>query len=582
MAKNLKQRQAKSILKVKDLKKHYGDQVILENVQFELKEGDCVGLVGYNGAGKTTLANLLYGKLSPDGGSITRKKELKIGYLLQSVDYSVHDFKGVLADQSGDRLFETTKKSGLEKVQKWEEDRLHHLSGGEKLKLALAHVWSSKPDLLILDEPTNHLDFQGIDWLVNQLKTFKGAVLIISHDRYFLDMTVSHIFELEYRTLKEFKGNYSYYRDEKKRLFEEQRHQYEVQQRYKEKIEGQMENLKNWSDKAHRESTKQGSPSERKQIGFKEYNRVKAKKMDIQVRSKMKRLTAELDKNKIEKPNEEVKVMFQFDASGKRGKRILEAKGLEKNFEDLQLIKKSHFYIKHGERIGIIGKNGAGKTTLIRMFQDIEGVTSGELWKSESMKLAYLSQDVNDLQENVPVLDALDLHEREQILRARTIFANIGLSEDKLQQTIGSLSLGERTRVKLVSMILKDYDVLILDEPTNHLDLPSREQLEETLNEFEGTIMIVSHDQYFINKLCDKLLVFEDGMVRRVEMSLDEYNAKAKKEFNESDIEKELLKIDNQLTAVLGKLSVISREDPTFNELDAEYGRLLKEKKKLT
>lgn len=582
MAKNIKQRQANSILKVKDLKKQYGDGVILENVQFELKEGDCIGLVGYNGTGKTTLANLLYGKLSPDGGSITRKKELKIGYLLQSVDYSVLDFKDVLADQSGDRLFETTKKLGLEKVQKWEEERLHHLSGGEKLKLALAHVWSTKPDLLILDEPTNHLDFQGIEWLVNQLRTFKGAVLIISHDRYFLDMTVSHIFELENRTLKEYKGNYTYYREEKKRLFEEQRHQYEVQQRYKEKIEGQMENLKNWSDKAHRDSTKKGSPSERKQMGLKEYNRVKAKKMDIQVRSKMKRLTAELSKNKIEKPNEEAKVMFQFDASGKRGKRILEAKGLEKNFGDLQVIKKSHFYIKHAERIGIIGRNGAGKTTLIRMFQNIEAVTSGELWKSESMKLAYLSQDVNDLREDVTVLNALDLHEREQILKARTIFANIGLNEEKLQQTIGSLSLGERTRVKLVSMILKDYDVLILDEPTNHLDLPSREQLEETLNEFEGTIIIVSHDQYFINKLCDKLLVFENAVVRRVEMKLNEYYAKAKKESDESDRENDLMTIDNQLTAVLGKLSVISREDPAFNELDAEYGRLLKEKKKLT
>jgi macrolide transport system ATP-binding/permease protein len=296
----------------------------------------------------------------------------------------------------------------------------------------------------------------------------------------------------------------------------------------------------------------------------------------------MKRLTAELEKNKIEKPQEEAKVLFQFDSSGKRGRRVLEAKDLEKTFGQLPLIKKSHFYIKHGERIGMIGKNGAGKSTLIRIIQGMEDVTGGELWKSETMKIAYLSQDVNDLKEDETVLRALDLHEREQILRARTIFANMGLPEEKIQQTIGSLSLGERTRVKLVSMILKEYDVLILDEPTNHLDLPSREQLEETLDEFEGTIIIVSHDQYFINKLCDKLLVFEDGTVRRVEMKLDDYFSKSKSESNETDIEKELLKIDHQLTAVLSKLSVISRDDPSFELLDAEYSRLLKAKKKLT
>ncbi|UOK59412.1 ATP-binding cassette domain-containing protein [Bacillus sp. OVS6] len=259
MGKNerLKQRSANTILNVKDVKKQYGDKVILENIQFELKQGDCAGLVGYNGAGKTTLANLIFGKLLPDEGSIYRKKDLKVGYLMQSVDYTVHDFKGVLEDQSFEAIFETTKKLGLEKVQNWEDDRLHHLSGGEKLKLALAHVWASNPDLLILDEPTNHLDYQGIEWLVDQLRTFSGAVLIISHDRYFLDRTVSYIFELENKKMVEYKGNYTAYRIEKKRLLEEQKHQYEVQQRYKAKIEGQMENLKNWSDKAHRESTKQ-------------------------------------------------------------------------------------------------------------------------------------------------------------------------------------------------------------------------------------------------------------------------------------------------------------------------------------
>ncbi|WP_411334941.1 ribosomal protection-like ABC-F family protein [Metabacillus indicus] len=577
MAKN--KRNEKAIVKINGLTKHYGDKAVFENVSFDIRAGDRAGLAGYNGTGKTTLANLLFGALEPDKGSITRKADLKIGYLLQSVDYSVQHFKDALNSQGDQTMLEAAGRLGLQKVADWEEERLLHLSGGEKLKLALAQVISSNPDLLILDEPTNHLDYHGIEWLADWLQTFKGAVLIISHDRHFLDRTVSHIFELNNKKLKEFKGNYTAYRQEKKRQLEEQKHDYEEQQRHKAKIEGQMENLRSWSEKAHRNSTKQGSLSERRQMGYKEYHRAKAKKMDVQVRSKMKRLEAELVKNKVEKPLEEAVVQFEFDAAGKRGKRIFEAKGLQKSFDGRTLIESSHFYVKHGERIGVIGRNGAGKTTLIRILQGIEALSGGELWKSPTLKIACLSQDVGDLNADESVLDAMHAVGRDKLLEARTLLANMGLKEEKIEQKIDCLSLGERTRVKLAGLILNEYDCLILDEPTNHLDLPSREQLEETLSQFEGTLIIISHDRYFVEKLCDKLLVFENGSIRRAEMKIGEYYS-ALKNGNTvtNDDEEKLLKVNNRLTAVIGKLSLINRDHPEFQEYDNEFARLIREK----
>jgi macrolide transport system ATP-binding/permease protein len=563
-----------TIVKVRELSKSFVDRKILDNIQFDIKNGERIGLVGYNGTGKTTLANILFGKIMPDKGIIEKSSELKIGYLLQSIDYELNDFQEFLEND----LLLHTSQLGLTKVTEWEEKRLDHLSGGEKLKLALSMVWASKPDFLILDEPTNHLDIKGIEWLISELKEFQGPVLIISHDRYFLDMTVTRVFELENGKVHFYNGNYSDYRKEKQLRNENQKHQYTVQKRYKENIEKQMEQLKNWSDKAHRDSTKQGSASERRQLGFKEFHRVKAKKIDNQVKSKMKRLQSELEKNKVEKPVEEGKVRFQFDSHGKRGKRIIEADMLSKSFDNRTLFQNSQFYINHGERIGLIGKNGCGKTTLIRMILGEEPVTDGELWRSESLKIAYLSQDVQDLPEGKWAIEALGFTDKQDIFRARTLLANLGLKEELITKPTGTLSLGERTRVKLVDLLMKEYDVLILDEPTNHLDLPSREQLETTLSEFTGTIITVSHDNYFLNKLCDRLLVFENQSIKRLEMTPEDFLYGGRKNKGKKE---DLMVIENRLASILGELSLIDQKDPKYFLLDKEFNDLLKKKRNL-
>ncbi|MGM0873321.1 MAG: ribosomal protection-like ABC-F family protein [Bacillota bacterium] len=559
-----------SILQARNLKKYFGEKQVLEDLSFDLNGNDRIGLVGSNGAGKTTLANIIYGDLEPDFGTLKTDQHSRIGYLLQSVNYTVNAYKHLSAE-----FLERANELGLKKVYSWQEERFSHLSGGEKLKIALAQIWSTNPDILILDEPTNHLDIQGVNWLVNQLKEFNGAVIVISHDRYFLDKTVTKVFDLELGKLTIYEGNYSVYRAEKKRRYEEQLHQYDVQQKYKARVEGQMTQLKQWAGKAHRTMSEQE--------GFKEFHGVKAKKLDKAIKSKMKRLNQELEKNKVEKPSEEKKVRFQFEASKKRGKRIVEAKNLSKMFENRTLFKESYFYINNGERIGIIGPNGSGKTTLLNMLVGNDTITDGELSKSESVKIAYLSQDVADMPLSQTAINALNLSESEKLFQARTTLANMGMKADKLNQPIETLSLGERTRIKLTNMLISEYDLLILDEPTNHLDLASREQLEETLSEFAGTILIVSHDYYFINKLCDKLLVIEDNKIKRVEMNLEQFEVSKKQQSTpgKQQIEDELLRVNTEISAVLGELSLLTTESDKYKELDTTFLSLTKRKRDL-
>ncbi|MCM3573870.1 ABC-F type ribosomal protection protein [Mesobacillus subterraneus] len=570
------------IMKIRGIQKSFKEKQILQNAEIDIKQDSRIGLVGNNGAGKTTLANIISGSLLPDEGFIdTFNKTLNIGYLKQSTEYSIDELKDSNS-LSGSDLFQISSQLGLNKDIDWADPDWSKLSGGEKLKISLASVWASRPDLLILDEPTNHLDLQGVEWLIDELKTFTGAVIIISHDRYFLDRTVKEIIEIEDGSTKLFKGNYTSYRKEKERLYEIQLHHYEIQQKHKQQIEQQMANLKNWSEKAHRDSTKQGSASERRQIGFKEYHRMKAKKMDNQIKSKMKRLNQELEKNEVKAPKEEAKVRFDFQDSRKKGKRIIEASDLSKCFGSRFLFVKSHFYMNHGDRMALLGKNGSGKTTLVKILLGEETASSGEVWVSETTKIGYLSQDVSDLPLHQTALEYTGLTDRESIGRARTIFANIGLPEEKLTVPINNLSLGERTRIKLVMMLLGELDLLILDEPTNHLDLASRESLEKTLLNFQGSLLVVSHDVYFQEKISDKLLLIDDGKISRKEFGMKEYNTRKPSPDPSCKERAELLMVlQNEINAIIGRLSFMTRDEPGYEQLDKDLSGLLRKKREL-
>ncbi|WP_113671549.1 ribosomal protection-like ABC-F family protein [Vallitalea guaymasensis] len=566
------------LLKCINIKKEFKDRIILENINFHVEMGDRIAVVGNNGAGKTTLANIITGNLNQDSGQlIWHKKNIKIGYLHQSTYYTQGEFNHMVmtSDKIGiSDFFHTSKELGVDNIEDYNTLRLENLSGGEKTKLALAKVWAQKPELLILDEPTNHMDYEGVRWLITNIKKYEGTIIIISHDRYFMDQVCNRVIEIESGIANCYKGNYSAYYTEKKKRYESQLHQYQVQEKNKEAIKKEIIRLKQWSSKGHRDSTKKE--------GYKEKYRVRAKKKDKQVKSKIKKIE-KLNYEGIEKPQEEQKITFQFNNNSKSNK-VLEANNIGKRFDDKSLFENSSFYIKSKEKIGLYGRNGCGKTTLIKAILNEIKLDDGEIYLSPSTKIAYLSQDVGEMDIDKTVLQFFDIDDYQVRGTLQTLLANMGFTKKMVNTKIKNLSLGEKTRVKIAYMIMMENNVLILDEPTNHLDLHSREMLEKTLGDYQGSIIIVSHDRYLLEKLCDKVLIFEDGKIYRKEDSFKEYMLKLENKdirCNEKVTEERLIIVENRIAKILGEISLLNVQDERYTILDEEFKLLIQEKKEL-
>ncbi len=590
------------------VKKEFGETTILKDINFEVVEGDRVAVVGINGAGKTTMANIIYGTLGMDGGSILwYKKDIEIGYLHQQGNYSHKTFQDTKKDNFSNKgedinfkedFYQISSELGMEKVSQWEEERLSNLSGGEKMKIALANIWALNPDFLILDEPTNHLDYGGVQWLIQELKKYRGTILIISHDRYFLNESVNKIIEVKDGKAEIYKGNYSFYREEKQRRYESQLHQYQIQESMKEAIRGEIDRLGNWSDKAHRDSRKK----EQLGIGKKEYFRKKAKKKDKQIKSKIKRLE-KIDVTGIDKPKEDKKINFGFEAASLKGRRIIEGKSMEKAYGNRQLFSHSSFYVKRGEKVGIFGDNGCGKTTFLKILLGDETLDKGEIFISSSVGKGYLSQETLDVDKSMKVIDLFNFISREEQGKIRTLLANMGFDEKMINKPVGTLSLGELTRVRMTKLILNNEELLILDEPLNHLDIYSREKLEEALLDYNGTILVVSHDRYMLQNLCDVLLVFKENKIIRVNGSAKEYlegldkatqgNSEVKENkiskenqeeniLKERKIKEEKLIIENEIAFVLGEFSKYAFGSKEYEELDKKFKKLIEQRKRFS
>jgi macrolide transport system ATP-binding/permease protein len=436
------------------------------------------------------------------------------------------------------------------------------LSGGEKLKIRLAKGFAVAPHLLLLDEPTNHLDRESTQLLVNQIKSFHGTIIVVSHDRFFLDTVATKIWSLENTKLIEQKGNYSHYQKIREQRRLTQAREYEKQQKKIEHIENQISELTSWSQKAHAQSTKQE--------GIKEYYRVKAKRMDSQVKSKRKRLEKELEQTKVDRVEEDVLVRFSLDANPKVGKRFLEVKNLKKQFGNRILFEKTNFTIQHGEKVALIGPNGCGKTTFLNIIMGQENA-EGDIWVSPAANIGYLTQQVFDLPlEQTPE----QLFKRETFKergKVQNLMKHLGFTASQWSEPIEQMSMGERVKCKLMLFILEDKDILILDEPTNHLDLPSREQLETTLAEYRGTLVVVSHDQYFLSKTTSVQLIFENQRIqKKVTQTTEQVDSLAEQR----------LKLETERQEVLGKLSFLSSKGPDYIELDQRFNELTKKIKR--
>lgn len=542
----------KEIMKLHNIRYEVGDQLLFEKVNASVQHKDVIGIIGNNGAGKSTLLQLLNEDIKPVDGQIQwLTRDLDVVFVVQEA--KIHF--------SANKSVEETRL-----LEKWSVPVLPYeqLSGGEKLKVRLAQGFAREADLLLLDEPTNHLDSQSLDLLQKHIKEYKGTIILVSHDRYFLDAVATKIWAIEDKKLIEHKGNYSGYMKARKDKRLVQQREYEKQQKMTEQIQGQIKELNTWSQKAHAQSTKKE--------GVKEYYRVKAKRMDAQVKSKQKRLEKELAKRNVEAVTEEHSVQFSITANNKVGKRFLEVKGLSKSFGERTLFQDVHFTIKHGERIALTGANGSGKSTLLKMIVG-SVIGKGDIWVSPAANIGYLSQEVFDLPFDSTPEQLFYKETFEERGRVQTLMKHLGFTAAQWREPIELMSMGERVKCKLMAYILEDKDVLLLDEPTNHLDLASREQLEETLAQYNGTLLIVSHDRYFLEKTTTSQLVITDTGIRKQWQS----HAPAR------DDKKELrLKLETERQEILGRLSFMLPQDKEYPKLDAKFNELTQKLKELS
>ena len=520
------------LLTLQNVNKSFVMNEVLKDVNLTLQAGQRMGLVGVNGSGKSTLLRLISGAMEPDSGTVSLVRGATVGMLTQDADIQsdltiqeelervfepvrqmearLRQMEAEMAEKHGDptafeqlshaysRLMDRFEDAGgyewpsriqgvlagLGFARGRETQRASLLSGGEKTRLCLARLLLTQPDLLMLDEPTNHLDLASTQWLEDTLKKYRGTVLVISHDRYFLNAVCDCMAELSMKRLTQYQGNYDRFAVQRQANLERQLKEYKLQQA---------------------EIARQEAIIAR----YRMYNREKSIKAAESREKRLEKL------ERIERPVSEQKVRFNFTARRRTGDDVLMVKDLKKGFEGRTLFEHLDLHLRAGDRVAVIGPNGVGKTTLLNIIAGKLMQDAGTVAFGSNVDLGYYDQQQAQLHPEKTVLDELwDDFPRLEADRIRGVLALFLLTGEDVFQTVGTLSGGERGRVALAKLMLKQDNVLLLDEPTNHLDMDSREVLEAALDDFEGTILTVSHDRYFINKVATKVIEMSaDGAV---------------------------------------------------------------------
>lgn len=493
---------------------NYGGNDIFKGVSFQVETGEKLAIVGPNGVGKSSLLRLIAGVDQPAEGQITHYvqsscgfltqqfEQTKAGTVLEALEQAMPD--GVLIRSPGEAL----KKFAFAGR---ETQKLAQLSGGEKTRLQLARIWLSGAELLLLDEPGNHLDTENLEWLENFIKQYPDTVILVSHDRYFLDRTINRVIELSHDGATSYAGNYSFYYRSKMEKRARDEKTFQDQQKQVQKLNDAIHEQKVWAGQAHDHAAKKAL-----QLGWKKggkvYYRSKAKKIDRRMKNNIKRLER-LEEERIARPPKDRAIDLAFTAERRARKEILLAEDIAKAFGRRNLLAGSKFSLKYGEKAALLGPNGAGKTTLLRMIAGQEAVDKGEIWISPSLRLGCLEQEIQFLDRQRSVLEELAGVCPDQG-RIRRLLADLLLTGNEVFKPCGVLSMGEKVRVALAKLLLGSYDLLLLDEPTNYLDLPSREKLEEALEAFGGSLILVSHDRYLLERVAQTVWIIENGQVR--------------------------------------------------------------------
>lgn len=534
------------LLQLNKITKYYGADLILSNIKLEIQTGDKIAVVGRNGAGKSTLLKIIAGEMPFDSGEIVKPKDLTIGYLAQNTGLEstksiwdemltvFEELRNIEAElrnieQKMAAISSAGDSHALQSLMK-EYDSLQHLykenggyqyeadirsvlhglgfadydystkisvlSGGQKTRLALGKLLLKKPDLLILDEPTNHLDMETLNWLEQYLQHYNGAVLIVSHDRYFLDRVVNTVYEISRTVCTKYVGNYSAYLKQKAEAYERELKQFEKQQE-------EIARMKDFIQRnLARASTTKRAQSRRKML----------EKMEI-----------------LDRPaGDEKSASFSFEIEKQSGNDVLKAIDLSLSYDQkTPIVKNINFSINRKDSIALIGPNGVGKSTLLKTIINRLKPLSGKIQFGSNVQIGYYDQEQADLSSSKRVLDELwDDYPEKTEKEIRTVLGNFLFSGDEVLKTVSSLSGGEKARLALAKLMLKKANFLIMDEPTNHLDLDSKEVLENALINFPGTILFVSHDRYFINKIATKIFELSTEGIAEYIGDYDYYIAK--------------------------------------------------------
>lgn len=557
------------ILSCNNLNKSFGVDSILEDVSFTINEGDKVGIIGVNGTGKTTLFKIISNEYGYDSGDIYTSKDCEIGYLEQNTNFYSENtileevlevFKPLIEMEANLReleikIAEEGSKSDSKILDKLMDEYSHKmetfaanngygykseakgvliglgfkendfdkqvnvLSGGEKTRVLLGKLLLKKPTLLLLDEPTNHLDSEAIEWLEFFLKQYRGTVMLISHDRYFLDQVVNRTFEIYNKKLKTYNGNYSDFVELSKVEKELEIKKYEDQQKEIKKQEESIERLKAYGREKHLKRAR----SKEKALD----------KVDV------------LDKPELYRKRAKI----SFDPSVVSGNDVMQIRDMSMGFDDRILFKNLNLDIYRGEKVALIGPNGIGKSTLFKIIMEELEPLTGDVKLGTNVNVSYFHQEQKTLNLNNTIIDEI-WEENPNLTQTqiRTMLGAFLFENEEVFKQISSLSGGERARVAILKLILSKANLLLLDEPTNHLDIDSKEVLEEALNNYTGTIFTISHDRYFLNTVVDKILVLNEDGITEYLGNYDYYMAK-KKEAEEvnANIEEEAEKTKTQL-----------------------------------
>ena len=534
------------LLQTNDVMRRFGADVLFHNINLQIQDHGRTALVGRNGAGKTTLLKMIAGITQPDEGTISKVKDLTIGYLAQDqgldsqnniwaeldlvfaplheMEKEIHQLEDQLGDLDSDsdqyqqvlnkydRLQDEYKKQGGFEYESRMRGILHGfgfgeeyydtpvdaLSGGQKTKLALAKILLQEPNLLILDEPTNHLDMNVLSWLEDYLKSYRGALLVVSHDRYFLDHVVKDVYDLDNRTLTHYTGNYTQFVAYKQERLKAEWKHYDQQQKKIAKLEDFV------NRNIVRASTTKRAQARRKQL----------EKMD-----------------RLERPEtDDRSIHFQFHSDKDSGTEVLDVENAKVGYDEQVLAGPLSFTVRKPQRIGIIGPNGIGKSTLLKSLLHQIPLVSGTVKFGANLEIGYYDQEQQQLHPEKTVLDEVwDDHPEVPEKDIRSLLGSFLFVGDDVYKPVHDLSGGEKARLELTKLSFKPINFLILDEPTNHLDIDSREVLENAINEFTGTVLFVSHDRYFINQVATDVLDMHKDGITHYEGNYDDFLAEQTK-----------------------------------------------------